>query len=120
MSDQRVYQCGCVTCICPDEWERCGGCGARNCGQPGRPDEHVPGGKPRSIRDLIESEDALAKKVEALKATLETAIRYSRPPNDHACASCVPDSGVLVPGFLCWWHRSAILTASPREEPNNG
>jgi len=51
-STQRVYPCGCVSCICGGE-EHCFGCGARSCGQPGAISEHVPGGEPTTVWVIV-------------------------------------------------------------------
>ena len=59
----RVYPCGCVTCICEDEI-KCHGCGAVGCGQPGMPAEHTPGAQPMSIPKLRAEVERLTKRCE--------------------------------------------------------
>ena len=50
----RIYPCGCIHCVCTDNEEnRCYGCGARNCGQPGLVEEHVPKGPRISLPSLV-------------------------------------------------------------------
>ena len=49
---ERVWPCGCVSCVCEDE-VKCQGCGGNSCGQPGFPQEHTPGAKPYTIPGIL-------------------------------------------------------------------
>jgi len=74
---RRVYACGCVSCVCMDD-ERCHGCGARGCGQPGMPNEHSPGGRVETLPELFRRAEAAERKL----AEAEEVIRLANEQVD--------------------------------------
>lgn len=62
----RFYPCGCIECVCDDS-DRCHGCGAVNCGQPGVICEHTPGGDPCKLSDVVSCRKVVQEECERLR-----------------------------------------------------
>lgn len=54
--------------------------------------------------------------VRALSRQIEREISRGRLwQPDHACAECVPDGEILIPGFRCARHAALLIAAEPGE-----
>lgn len=91
--EQHVYECGCITCICGDV-DRCGGCGAQSCGQPGHSKDHVAGGKSETVAELKADRDRLRRELDDTKAQLEACeiwrdkLRVEAAKARQSCTKC--------------------------------
>ena len=92
----RVYPCGCVTCICEDEI-KCHGCGAVGCGQPGMPAEHTPGAQPMSIPKLRAEVERLTKRCEEARHVIAVLLHAWKTDN-RPLASIVMKGGSWLEG----------------------